>query len=245
MSGHRAGGQDAALRARHVFNGLHGRALPAGHGDQGRATRDLTVIADGGDGDMYGEGGNHLLHAIRRNPDITLLRARQHGLRPDQGPGLAHQPTGMKTPVQVDGVFAEPFNPLAVAIALDALVRGAGLRGDMERDDGEIIKQAIAHKGFALVDIFQPCVTFNKVNTYRNGSRSTRFTWTRPTTPPTASTPSPGRSKRTSLLSAFYRSPARTTFEAGLEVYKRNQDPLFKRSRSMDGIRDFMKKKYA
>lgn len=227
----------------HVYNGLHGRALPAATAIKA-CNPELTVIAVGGDGDMYGEGGNHLLHAIRRNPDITLLVHDNMIYGLTKGQASPTTMTGMETPVQVFGVFAEPLNPLALAIAMGAPFVARASAADMEQTK-EIIKQAIAFKGFALVDIFQPCVSFNKLNT---------FQWFKEHTDYLDSAHDPADRVKAFAraieadklpLGVLFRSPARTTFEASLEVYKRNKDPLFKRSRSMDSIRDFMKKKYA
>jgi len=147
-----------------MFNGLHGRELPVATAIKA-CNPELTIIAEGGDGDMYGEGGNHFLHAIRRNPNLTNIVHNNmvYGLTKGQASPTSRQ--GFKTPVQVNGVFLEPFNPLAVAIALDASFVARAFIGD-EEQTVEILKEAIRHKGFALVDIFQPCVSFNKQNTY-------------------------------------------------------------------------------
>ena len=147
------------------FNGLHGRSLPVATAVK-VTNPGLTVIAESGDGCMYGEGGNHFIHAIRRNPDITVIVHNNmvYGLTKGQA-----SPTSMRgfvTPVQVNGVCADPFNPLAIAIALNAPFVARAFAGDVEQTK-EIMKKAISHKGFALVDIFQPCVSFNRVNTYQ------------------------------------------------------------------------------
>ncbi len=146
-----------------VFNGLHGRALGPAVAIKA-ANPSLVVIAESGDGDMYGEGGNHFLHTIRRNPDITNIVHNNMVYGLTKGQASPTSPIGFKTPVQVNGVFLEPFNPLAVAIALDASFVARAFAGDIEQTK-EIIKKAITHKGYALVDIFQPCVTYNKLNT--------------------------------------------------------------------------------
>jgi 2-oxoglutarate/2-oxoacid ferredoxin oxidoreductase subunit beta len=148
-----------------VFNGLHGRALSPAVAIKA-ANPSLTVIAESGDGDMYGEGGNHFLHTIRRNPDITNIVHNNMVYGLTKGQASPTSQIGFKTPVQVNGVFLEPFNPLAVAIALDASFVARAFAGDTEQTK-EILKKAINHKGFALVDIFQPCVTYNKLNTYQ------------------------------------------------------------------------------
>ena len=149
----------------HYFNGLHGRALPPATAIQA-VNPNLTVIAESGDGDMYGEGGNHFIHTIRRNPNITNIVHNNmvYGLTKGQASPTSRR--GFKTPVQVAGVINEPFNPLAVAIALDASFVARTSIGDPDQTK-EIIKQAIGHEGYALVDVLQPCVSFNKINTYQ------------------------------------------------------------------------------
>lgn len=147
------------------FNGLHGRALPPATAIK-IANPKLTVIAESGDGDTYGEGGNHFMHAIRRNPDITNIVHNNmvYGLTKGQASPTSEK--GMKTPVQVGGVVLEPFNPLATALSLGATFVARVFSGDIMQAK-EIIKAAIQHKGYALVDVFQPCVVFNKQNTYQ------------------------------------------------------------------------------
>lgn len=147
------------------FNGLHGRALPPATAIK-IANPQLTVIAESGDGDTYGEGGNHFLHAIRRNPDITNIVHNNmvYGLTKGQASPTSEK--GMKTPIQVGGVVMEPFNPLATAITLGATFVARVFSGDIMQSK-EIIKAAIQHQGYALVDVFQPCVVFNKQNTYQ------------------------------------------------------------------------------
>ena len=147
-----------------AFNGLHGRALPAAFAI-GASNPQLTVIAESGDGDMYGEGGNHWTHTIRRNPNITNIVHNNmvYGLTKGQASPTSRR--GFTTPVQVNGVINEPFNPLAAAIALDASFVARTFIGNQEATK-EILKRAITHNGYALVDILQPCVSFNKVNTF-------------------------------------------------------------------------------
>lgn len=148
-----------------VFNTLHGRTLPTATGAK-LANNDLTVIAISGDGDAYAEGGNHFLHALRKNIDITyLVHTNQvFGLTKGQASPLSDQ--GMVTGTTPGGVANEPFNPLATAITLNAGFVARSYAGDQEHLS-RTIRAAIEHKGFALVDILQPCVTFNKVNTYQ------------------------------------------------------------------------------
>lgn len=147
------------------FNGLHGRALPPAIAIKNTNPK-LTVIAESGDGDTYGEGGNHFMHTIRRNPDITSIVHNNmvYGLTKGQASPTSEK--GMKTPIQVGGVVMEPFNPLATALSLGATFVARVFAGDIVQSK-EIIKAAIQHKGYALVDVFQPCVVFNKQNTYQ------------------------------------------------------------------------------
>ena len=149
----------------HYFNGLHGRALPAATAIKA-TNRNLTVIAESGDGDMYGEGGNHFLHCIRRNPDLTNIVHNNMVYGLTKGQASPTSPLGMVTPLQIDGVVLEPFNPLAVAIALNASFVARAYVGHVEQTRA-ILKAAILHRGYSLVDLLQPCVTFNKLNTYQ------------------------------------------------------------------------------
>jgi len=149
----------------HYFNGLHGRALPPAIAIK-TANPKLTVIAESGDGDTYCEGGNHFLHTIRRNPDITNIVHNNmiYGLTKGQASPTSEK--GMQTPVQVDGVMLEPFNPMAIAISAGATFVARAFSGDIPQAK-EIVKAAIQHRGYALVDVFQPCVVFNKQNTFQ------------------------------------------------------------------------------
>jgi len=147
-----------------VFNGLHGRTLSPATGIK-VSNPNLTVIVTSGDGDVYGEGGNHFIHTIRRNPNIVNLVHDNmiYGLTKGQASPTSLK--GMKTPVQVSGVVMEPFNPLAVAIALDASFVARINAGDIKQSK-EILKKAIKYKGYAIIDVFQPCPVFNKLNTF-------------------------------------------------------------------------------
>ncbi len=149
----------------HTFNGLHGRTLPVATAAK-LANDALHVIAVAGDGDCYGEGGNHFIHTIRRNPNVTLLvhDNQIYGLTKGQASPTSDQ--GTRSKVQPFGALSEPMNPLALAISLDCSFVARGFAGDPEYLKN-LMKAAISHKGFALLDILQPCVTFNKVNTFK------------------------------------------------------------------------------
>lgn len=155
------------------FQGLHGRALPVAFGVKA-ANPKLTVLVNTGDGDGYGEGGNHFLHAVRRNMDIThIVHDNQiYGLT--KGQGSPTTAIGQTTTLQTSGVKSYPFNPMAVALSLGCTFVARAYVGDKERLK-EIIKKGIKHKGYSLIDIFQPCVTFNKVNTYAYYKENTYY----------------------------------------------------------------------
>jgi 2-oxoglutarate ferredoxin oxidoreductase subunit beta len=151
------------LRA-NLFNGLHGRSLPVATGAKS-ANPNLAVLVESGDGCSYGEGGNHFLAAIRRNSDLTLLvhNNQVYGLTKGQASPTSDE--GMVTKAQPQGAPSEAFNPIAVAVAMQAgfVARGfSGLADPLAR----LIQEAVAHRGFSLIDILQPCVSFNKVNTF-------------------------------------------------------------------------------
>lgn len=147
-----------------TFNGLHGRTLPVSTGIR-LSNHDMPVIAVAGDGDCYGEGGNHLVHAIRRNINVKLFvhDNQIYGLTKGQASPTSME--GMVTKAQPFGVLSEQLNPMAMAVSLDCSFVARGYAGDA-RHLKELIKEAMNHKGFSLVDIFQPCVTFNKINTF-------------------------------------------------------------------------------
>lgn len=147
-----------------TFNGLHGRTLPVATGIR-LANHEMLVIVFTGDGDCYGEGGNHLLHAMRRNINVKLFvhDNQVYGLTKGQASPTTGEGTVTKN--QPFGVFSEQFNPMALAVAMDCSFAARGFAGDAENLK-MLMKEAINHRGFCLVDILQPCVTFNKVNTY-------------------------------------------------------------------------------
>ncbi|AGB20210.1 2-oxoacid:ferredoxin oxidoreductase subunit beta [Thermoanaerobacterium thermosaccharolyticum] len=147
------------------FNGLHGRALPPATAIN-IANKDLKVIINSGDGDTYGEGGNHFIHAIRRNANIA------HFVHDNQIYGLTKgqaSPTtakGQKTSLQFDGIILDPIKPIKLALTMGAGFVARSFSGNYEHLK-RMMKEAISYNGYALLDIFQPCVTFNKVNTFK------------------------------------------------------------------------------
>ena len=142
---------------------LHGRLLPVASGIK-LANHNLTVIGTGGDGDGYGIGGGHLVHSARRNIDITyiVMNNETYGLTTGQTSPTALM--GRKTKSTPFGAIEMPINPMALAISAGATYVARGFSGDPAHL-AQLIKGGIEHRGFALIDVFSPCVTFNKDNT--------------------------------------------------------------------------------
>lgn len=147
-----------------VFNGLHGRSLPVATGAK-LSNSELTVIVESGDGCNYGEGGNHFLAAIRRNIGITMLVHNNQVYGLTKGQASPTSELGFVTKAQPQGVISEPFNPVAIAVSMHAGFVARGFSGLIDHLS-DLIRQAIAHRGLSLVDVLQPCISFNKVNTF-------------------------------------------------------------------------------
>ncbi len=220
------------------FNGLHGRALPAATAIKA-CNPDLTVIAESGDGCMYGEGGNHFIHTIRRNPDITCIVHNNMVYGLTKGQASPTSCKGFVTPLQPNGVINEPFNPLAVAISLNASFVARAFAADEEQTK-TILKKAILHAGFSLVDIFQPCATFNKVNTYK---------WYKDNTYYLDDSYNPADRKAAFEkavetdkypLGIFYVNDFDTPFERNLAAYKTSKEPMFSRNTASDKLSELI-----
>jgi len=147
-----------------VFNSLHGRPVPPAIGAR-IANSELIVIAVSGDGDAYGEGGNHFLHAARRNHDITYLVHDNQVYGLTKGQASPTSDVGFITKTTPYGA-ANPINPIALAIVSGASFAARGFAGDIDHLSN-LIKKGITHRGFALIDILQPCVSFNHKNTFQ------------------------------------------------------------------------------
>lgn len=223
-----------------IFNGLHGRALPAATAIKA-ANPALTVIAESGDGDMYGEGGNHFIHTIRRNPDITNIIHNNMVYGLTKGQASPTSQFGFKTPVQVNGVILEPFNPIAVAVALDASFVARAFAGDIEQTK-EILKKAIAHKGYALVDIFQPCVSFNKVNTFQWFKEHTYYLDDSHKAGDRNEAFKKAIETEKLPLGVFYINTDKTTFEDNIGIFQENKSPLYEREVNIEKLRDLLEK---
>lgn len=146
-----------------VFNSLHGRALPPAIGAK-IANHELTVMAMGGDGDGYGEGANHFINALRRNHDITYLVHNNQVYGLTKGQASPTSDFGFITKTTPQGADI-PLNPIALALAANGTFIARGFAGDIDHLS-QLIVQGIQHRGFAFIDILQPCVSFNHQNTY-------------------------------------------------------------------------------
>ncbi len=146
------------------FVGLHGRTLPAAQGIK-LANHSLPVVVVSGDGDGLGEGGNHFLHAAKRNPDITVVLHDNQLYSLTTGQASPTAKPGFKTKSTPAGVVDPPINPLLFSIAAGATFVARAFAGDTPNLISLMV-EAINHKGFAVLDILQPCVTFDKDHTY-------------------------------------------------------------------------------
>lgn len=147
------------------FHALHGRAIANAIGIK-LANHRLKVIVIAGDGDTYGEGMNHFLSALRGNHDITIIvhDNQTYGLTTGQKSPTTNR--GTKTKSTPFGVDEQPVNPLALALSSDATFVARGYAGRIPQLT-QLMVQAVQHEGISVVDVFQPCVTFNKVNTHQ------------------------------------------------------------------------------
>ncbi len=228
-----------------MFNGLHGRSLSPATAIKA-CKPEMVVINISGDGCTYGEGGNHFMHTIRRNPDLTNIVNNNmvYGLTKGQASPTSQE--HFTTPVQVDGVFEEPFNPIAVAISLGASFVARAFAGDIPQTT-KLIKKAIKHKGYALLDILQPCVTFNKINT---------FAWFKENSYYLEESYDPhdqSRAFKRALegpdgggkfpLGVFYINENKRTFEENLSVYADDKSPLYERKVDKDKLKKLIEQK--
>ncbi len=146
------------------YEGIHGRLLPLAEGIK-LANHKLTVVAVGGDGDGLSEGTNHFIHAVRRNNDVNYFVQDNFIYALTTGQVSPTTPKGRKTKTTLNGSYLEPLHPTAVALAAGATFVAATFAGDLMHMK-TVMKKAIEHKGFAFVDIYQPCVTWNKNYSY-------------------------------------------------------------------------------
>ncbi|MDA8131444.1 MAG: thiamine pyrophosphate-dependent enzyme [Elusimicrobia bacterium] len=147
-----------------LFNGLHGRSLPLAAGVN-LANHKPRLISVSGDGDYYAEGGNHFVHAARRNLDIAVFAGDNMVYGLTKGQASPTSPPEFRTPGHADGIGGRPLNPALLALASGATFVARGFSGEKAELAG-LMAKAIEHRGFALVDIMFPCVSFNRINTF-------------------------------------------------------------------------------
>lgn len=146
------------------FHGIHGRALPIAQGLK-LANRELTVIAAGGDGDGFAIGTNHTVHAIRRNVDITYIVMDNQVYGLTKGQTSPRSALGFKTSSTPSGSIEAPLAPLEMAIAAGGGFIAQAVSSNLKQLM-HLIEKGIQHKGFSFINVFSPCVTYNKINTY-------------------------------------------------------------------------------
>jgi len=142
------------------FNGLHGRAIPAALGIHTANPR-LTTVVTTGEGDCYGEGGNHFIHALRRNPDITMVVHNNEFYALTKGQASPTTQIGEKRSLQIHGVEAVPLNMLAIAILHECTFVARGFAGDIDHLKALLVK-AVKHPGLSIVEVLQPCITWGR-----------------------------------------------------------------------------------
>jgi 2-oxoglutarate/2-oxoacid ferredoxin oxidoreductase subunit beta len=145
------------------FHSLHGRALPVAVGAK-LANPKLTVLSIVGDGGMYGEGTNHLIHSARYNVDVNLIVANNHSFSLTTGQSSPTSQRGYVTKTTPWGEIKKPINPIALSLSSGSSFVARATAFDIKHMT-ELIKQSIQHNGFSHLDVLQQCVTFNKVNT--------------------------------------------------------------------------------
>jgi 2-oxoglutarate/2-oxoacid ferredoxin oxidoreductase subunit beta len=146
------------------LHSLHGRSLPTAQAVK-LANKDLTVFAAGGDGDGFGIGMGHFIHAMRRNVDMTYIVMDNHIYGLTTGQASPTSDVGSKTKTSPHGSVEAPIAPLQLALAQNCGFIAQGFSGNIKQLVS-LFEKAIEHKGFSFVNVFSPCVTFNKTNTY-------------------------------------------------------------------------------
>lgn len=146
------------------FHGLHGRGIASAVGIH-LANHQMPLVAIVGDGDCYGEGGNHFISACRGNYDMTIIVHDNgvYGLTTGQSAPTAQK--GYKSKSTPAGMLEQPINPLALAISQGATFVAQAFAGQVPQMI-ELVKKGMQHKGISIVNVLQPCVTWNKKNTY-------------------------------------------------------------------------------
>lgn len=145
-------------------HGIHGRSLPLAQGVK-MANKDLTVIASGGDGDGYAIGMGHTVHALRRNMNMTYIVMDNQIYGLTKGQTSPSSAPGFVTKSTPKGNIEQNVKPLELALSSGATFVAQGFSSDI-KGLTKMLEDAINHDGFSFVNVFSPCVTYNKVNTY-------------------------------------------------------------------------------
>lgn len=209
------------------YNGLHGRYLSAALGIKA-SNPELTVIAVSGDGCTYSEGGNHFMHTVRYNPNIVNIVHNNQVYGLTKGQASPTSLLGFKTKVQVFGVINEPFNAVAIAISLNASFVARAFVGDIDKTK-EILKKAINHKGYALIDLLCPCVTFNRVNTFQWYKKNSYYVDKSHNIYDQAEAIKLALDSQKFPLGILYINPNRRPYEENIRIYDQDQRPLYQR----------------
>ncbi|MGG4169861.1 2-oxoacid:ferredoxin oxidoreductase subunit beta [Rossellomorea vietnamensis] len=146
------------------FHGIHGRSLPIAQGLK-MANKDLTVIASGGDGDGFAIGLGHTIHAIRRNVDVTYIVMDNQIYGLTKGQTSPRSSAGFKTKSTPQGSIEQALDPMEMALSAGATFVAQSFSSDL-KELTALIEAGLNHKGFSLINVFSPCVTYNKINTY-------------------------------------------------------------------------------
>ncbi len=182
------------------------------------------------------------MHTIRRNPDITVIAHNNmvYGLTKGQASPTTQR--DFKTPLQVEGVALEPFNPLAIAISLDASFVARSFAGNINHMK-EVFKKAINHNGFALVDVFQPCVTYNKINTYKWFKDNVYYLDDSYDPHNRVEAFKKAIEFHKFPLGVLYINPNKIPYENIVTVYREDDSPLYKRKVDMDKLKSLINSK--
>ncbi|MCH5586413.1 2-oxoacid:ferredoxin oxidoreductase subunit beta [Shimazuella sp. AN120528] len=164
VSGIGCSGRIAGYVNSYGFHGVHGRSLPIAQGLK-LANRDLTVVASGGDGDGFAIGMGHTVHAIRRNVDITYIVMDNQIYGLTKGQTSPRSEMGFKTKSTPNGSIEAAISPMEMALTVGAGFVAQTVSSDLKGMTA-VIEAGIKHKGFSLINVYSPCVTYNKINTY-------------------------------------------------------------------------------
>ena len=220
------------------YNGLHGRYLSAALGIKA-ANPKLHVIAVSGDGCTYSEGGNHFIHTIRYNPDIVNIVHNNMVYGLTKGQASPTSQLGFKTKVQVYGVINEPFNAVAVAIALNASFVARAFVGDIEKTK-EILKKAIKHKGYAFIDLLCPCVTFNRINTFQWYKANSYYIDRSYNPHDQEAAMKLALDTNKSALGVLYMNLNKESYEKNVRIYDNDKRPLYQREVNKKKLKELL-----